>query len=129
MNITITHDVKLGHDKTAELDDPAHGKGECQDDGPDLVVGTGQVQRDVGEPVNSGHRVGKEDKPGLVEATRALTSLESIKGCQYNEEKRVDEACHDCCVLSKQQDDVVDKLYFIWRFYCLVDNEATINAC
>ena len=55
--------------------------------------------------MNGGHRVGKEDKLGLVEAARALTSLESIKGCQYYEEKRVDEACHDSCVLSKQQGD------------------------
>lgn len=106
--------VELGHDETTELNNSAEREGESQDDCPDLIVSAGQVQRHIGKPVDGGHRVGKKDELGFVEAPGTFSCLEGVQCCQHNQEERVDQACHDGGVQSTAHQDLFARGSF-WR--------------
>ena len=70
--------VEFREDEAAQLDDAREGEGVGQDDGPDLVVGADQVERDEGQPVDGVDAVGEQDESRLVEPPGTLPGLEGV---------------------------------------------------
>ena len=93
--------VQLGEDETAKLDNAREGERVGEDDGSDLVIGADHVEGDKGQPVDGVDTVGEEDKPGLIEATRTLSSLEGVEGSRDDEEEGEDESSDEASVHSR----------------------------
>ena len=70
--------VEFREDQAAQLNDAWEGERVGEDDGPDLVVGADEVERDEGEPVDGVDAVGEQDESRLVEAPGTLPGLEGV---------------------------------------------------
>ena len=120
--------VQLGEDETAELDYPGEREGVGEDDGPDLVISAHHVQGHEGEPVDRVDRVREQDEPGLIEAARTLSRLESIeRGRDYQEEGE-EEASHEARVHARADQDPDVLLKDVFCRGRLKDQPADINT-